>query len=111
MIRMETLLRLELQCIIVHPNEIVCRAVFDKELIRKKVVITDIEGKAYKGIVDDIYHDEEEAEGVFSLSLIWKEVNGMIDFHEQEIQQIKLLDYEEDHYCLVYKKDIDCDLS
>ena len=100
MIRMETLSRLELQCIIVHPNEIVCRA-----------VITDIEGKAYKGIVDDIYHDEEEAEGVLSLSLIWKEVNGMIDFHEQEIQQIKLLDYEEDHYCLVYKKDIDCDLS
>ena len=59
----------------------------------------------------DGLHDEEEAEGVFSLSLIWKEVNGMIDFHEQEMQQIKLLDYEEDHYCLVYKKDIDCDLS
>ena len=96
--------------IIVHPDEIVCKAVFDKELIRKKVVITDIDGKEYKGIVDAIYHDEEDAEGVLSLLLIWKEVNGMIAFREQEIQQIKLLDYEEDHYCPVYKKVIDCDL-
>lgn len=98
------------ETIIVHPNEIVCKAVFDKELIRKKVVITAIDGKEYKGIVDDIYHDEEDAEGVLSLLLIWKEVNGMIAFHEQEIQQIKLLDYEEEHYCPVYKKVIDCDL-
>ena len=30
--------------IFVHPDEIVCKAVFDKELIRKKVVITDIDG-------------------------------------------------------------------
>ena len=96
--------------IIVHPDEIVCRVVFDKEFIRKKVVITATDGKEHRGIVDDIYHDEDDAEGVLRLLLTWKEVDGMIEFYEHEIQQIKLLDYDADHYCPVYKKEIDCDL-
>lgn len=96
--------------IIVHPEEIVCRAVFDKEFIRKKVIVTASDGKEHKGIVDDIYHDEDDAEGILRLLLLWEEIDGMIEFCEQEIREIKPLDYDADHYCPVYKKEIDCDL-
>ena len=39
-----------------------------------------------------------------------KETDGIIEYKESEVREIKLLDYDADHYCRVYQKVIDCDL-
>lgn len=96
--------------ITVSPNEIVCKAVFDPAYIRKKVVVIDLDGDERAGWVDDIYPDEDGEAGVLLLDLYIKETDGIIEYKESEVREIKLLDYEADHYCRVYRKVIDSDL-
>jgi len=96
--------------ITVRPDGIVCKAVFDSSYIRKKVVVIDLDGDEKAGLVDDIYPDEDGAAGVLLLDLYIKETDGIIEYKESEVREIKLLDYEADHYCRVYRKVIDSDL-
>lgn len=94
----------------VSPDGIVCKAVFDKSFIRKKVIVIDVDGNEKAGLVDDIYPDEEGDAGVLLLDLYIKETEGIIEYKEFEVREIKLLDYDADHYCRVYQKVIDCTL-
>lgn len=96
--------------ITVRQEGIVCKAVFDPSYIRKKVVVIDLDGDERAGLVDDIYPDEDGEAGVLLLDLYIKETDGIIEYKESEVREIKLLDYDADHYCRVYQKVIDCDL-
>lgn len=94
----------------VRPEGIVCKAVFDPSYIRKKVVVIDLDGDEKAGLVDDIYPDEDGEAGVLLIDLYIKETDGIIEYKESEVSEIKLLDYDAAHYCRVYQKVIDCDL-
>lgn len=96
--------------ITVRPDGIVCKAVFDKSYIRKKVIVIDLDGDEKAGLVDDIYPDEDGEAGALLLDLYIKETDGIIEYKESEVKEIKLLDYDAAHYCRVYRKEIDSDL-
>lgn len=78
----------------VSPDEIVCKAVFDKSFIRKRVIVIALDGDEKAGLVDDIYPDEEGDAGVLLLDLYIKETEGIIEYKEFEVREIKLLDYD-----------------
>ena len=44
------------------------------------------------------------------MNLYIKETDGIIEYKESEVREIKLLDYDADHYCWVHRQVIDCDL-
>lgn len=74
----------------ISADEVVCKAIFEKTFFRKTVEVTDIGGKTVKGIVDDIYHDDEDEDGVLSLLLLDSNTDGLILYKEYEVERITL---------------------
>ena len=74
----------------ISADEVVCKAIFEKTFFRKSVEVTDIGGKTLKGIVDDIYHDDEDEDGVLSLLLLDSNTDGLILYKEYEVERITL---------------------
>lgn len=74
----------------ISADEIVCKAVFEIEFIRKHVEVIDIYGKTTCGIVDDIYYAEEEddEEGLLSLLLLELGTDGLIEYKEFEVVKV-----------------------
>lgn len=74
----------------ISADEIVCKAVFEIEFIRKHVEVIDIYGKTTYGIVDDIFYAEEEddEEGLLSLLLLDLNTDGLLEYKEFEVIKV-----------------------
>lgn len=72
----------------ISTDEIVCKAVFEKEQIRKFVEVTSIDGDTVAGIVDDIWHEDEDEEGLLSLLLLNPNTDGLIEYKEYEVVKV-----------------------
>ena len=72
----------------ISADEIVCRAVFEKEQIRKFVEVTSIDGDTVAGIVDDIWYGDEDEEGLLSLLLFNPNTDGIIEYKEFEVVKV-----------------------
>ena len=70
----------------ISADEIVCRAIFEKEQIRKFVEVTSIDGDTVVGIVDDIWYEDEE--GLLSLLLLNPKTDGLIEYKEYEVEKV-----------------------
>lgn len=70
----------------ISADEIVCKAVFEKEQIRKFVEVTSIDGDTVAGIVDDIWCEDEE--GLLSLILLNPNTDGLIEYKEYEVVKV-----------------------
>ena len=72
----------------ISADEIVCKAVFEKEHIRKFVEVTSIDGDTVAGIVDDIWYEDEVEEGLLSLLLLNPNTDGIIEYKEFEVVKV-----------------------
>lgn len=72
----------------ISADEIVCKVVFEKEQIRKFVEVTSIDGDTVAGIVDDIWSEDEDEEGLLSLLLLNLSTDGIIEYKEYEVEKV-----------------------
>lgn len=70
----------------ISADEIVCRAIFEKEQIRKFVEVTSIDGDTVAGIVDDVWYEDEE--GLLFLLLLNPKTDGLIEYKECEVEKV-----------------------
>lgn len=72
----------------ISSDEVVCKAVFEKEQIRKFVEVTSIDGDTVAGIVDDIWYEDGDEEDLLSLLLLNLNTDGIIEYKEYEVEKV-----------------------
>ena len=63
-----------------------------KEFDGKRIVLIDTAGKEYKGIVGDYVYPEDNENGKESVILDVNRGRGPIEFYEEDIRSIELID-------------------